>query len=262
MESVNLSLEELIFCFYSEGLFEQGLGLKQMYFPEMPDEQLEFAFQAACRSLLAKEMVEFREKTYKLKEGYKSYIHAMHNASYTAQAAKLDLETGTEEQLSFHFTEDGTFMHQLLHDGQVHQITKLLTKSETVIPIRKFFGFQELLPESSPALFVMENEDFEKLLTGVTENELLIHQVLQQVNADSEASAFIEDLKARNGMMDSLTKMEYDEQNNPVLMDVTFIIPGAQKNWMVTGSGKNEFTLQEVNVKSLLSVVLEKESAM
>lgn len=42
MNQFTISLEELIFCFYSEGFFEQGMSLKQAYFPEVEDEQLDF----------------------------------------------------------------------------------------------------------------------------------------------------------------------------------------------------------------------------
>ncbi|MEH7571836.1 hypothetical protein V7176_09495, partial [Cytobacillus firmus] len=58
MNTIQLSIEELIFSFYSEGLYEQGISLKETYFPALQDSELKLMLEFAARSLLAKDMAE------------------------------------------------------------------------------------------------------------------------------------------------------------------------------------------------------------
>lgn len=60
MDQLSLSIEELIFSFYSEGYFEQGMSLKEAYYPDVEDERLGFLFEIACRSLLIKVYLNFK----------------------------------------------------------------------------------------------------------------------------------------------------------------------------------------------------------
>lgn len=54
MDQLSLSIEELIFSFYSEGYFEQGMSLKEAYYPEVEDERLGFYLKLRAALCLQK----------------------------------------------------------------------------------------------------------------------------------------------------------------------------------------------------------------
>lgn len=98
---------------YSEGFFEQGMALKQAYFPEIEDEQLGALFEAACRSLLAKDAAEYRNHQYRLKDEYCPFIHVLNDADYTVKLSKFNGQ-GAEQNVSCHVSKFGTYSHELL----------------------------------------------------------------------------------------------------------------------------------------------------
>lgn len=60
MNNISLSIEELIYCFYSEGYFEHGNALKQVYFGELDDEKMDLLLQISTRSLLSKDLLVYK----------------------------------------------------------------------------------------------------------------------------------------------------------------------------------------------------------
>ncbi|UZJ78715.1 hypothetical protein [Fictibacillus sp. KU28468] len=88
MNRVSLSIDELIYGFYSEGLFEQAIGLRQTYFEELNDEQFELVLQTSCRSLLSKELLMYDEHNHRfqLTEEISSLIKSL---NYSPLSLKL-----------------------------------------------------------------------------------------------------------------------------------------------------------------------------
>ncbi len=252
---VKLSIEELMFCFYSEGLFEQGLGLKQNYFPEMTDEQQDFAFQVSCRSLLAKEMLEYSEHSYKLKKDYAPFIKALANSRYSLNASKFESDENLQRTHSFLVTEHDIYSYCTIHDEQVHQITKLNSVEQISEELSAFFGL-ESIPSACEELFVLENEDFEELLKGVSENSALLEGAMAKLDLENGlVNEFMKDLLSRRGMMDSIVQFQYDKSNQPNVSDLIFVIPGKLRHWFITGSVKNKFTLRAANKEVLQRIV-------
>jgi hypothetical protein len=243
MNEIKLSVEELIFCFYSEGLFEQGIELKMHYYPEMTDKELEFMFQMTCHSLLSKEMLELVNNVYRLKKEYSPFIQALNDSIFSMRASKFIAGKTSEKSISLHFTTDGLYFHEGIHEGKVHQITKYETKAAMVEILNHFFELKG--KTHSDPLFVMGHEDFEAILKAASENNVLdILGLLTKNDLRNELTEeFARDLIARNGLLDSVMKLKFDDRNAPELLDLAFIIPGAQTTWCVTGSITNSFTL-------------------
>jgi hypothetical protein len=260
MNKISLSIEELIFCFYSEGMFEQGLEMKKHFFPEMDDNQLEFMFQVTCRSLLAKDLVEFKNHVYKVKEEFIQYIQVLNNAEFTVRASRHMKLVENETSLSVHYTKDGYYLHQIIHDQQVHQINRIESSDEVIIELKRFFNLGQLSDESD-SLVVMPNEDFELLLKGANENEKLVWEILNKYNCKNELTTeFARDLVDCKGLLDSIMSLKYDEQNLPDLIDLIMVVPGANRTWFISGSIKNQFTIKIANNHTFQSLVTEQSS--
>ncbi|MBP3038698.1 hypothetical protein J9303_04160 [Bacillaceae bacterium Marseille-Q3522] len=254
MKTIHLSIEEVIFCFYSEGLFEQGQGLKQTYFPELTDEQLEFMLQISCRSLLAKDMVKYDQHVYKLKDEYKPYIQALNHADYSLKAAKFVPGEQQQKSIHFHFTDKEIFSHKLLHDEQIHQISRMNSKDEVIEMLREFFVLKVFKGENEP-LFVLDSEKFEALLQAANESPEMIGEIIPPLDRKNGlVDDFINDLIARRGMMDSITQFEFDTGNQPELTELVFIISGKNYIWWINGGIHNEFTLWIANNEMLKAV--------
>ncbi|WP_436374536.1 hypothetical protein [Cytobacillus sp. BC1816] len=256
MSTIQLSIEELIFAFYSEGLYEEGISMKETYFPSLQDSELKLLLEFAARSLLAKDMAVEINNQYRLKEDYKSYINILSNAEKTVKASRFDLKFEGEENISFHFGNGEVYLHKLLHDHQVHYITK--STPEDIIPsIKGFFNISKL-PLQDEVLFSLKNEEFEEFLGDMSESDSLSESTAQKwenrVNG-SFSFEFLEDISNRKGRMDSLLSLKYDSAKNPDLIDLIFIVPGKLDFWMITRDDNLDLNIQRADERSIRNLL-------
>ncbi|KAF1679016.1 hypothetical protein AAGG74_22255 [Bacillus mexicanus] len=245
MKQFTISIEELLFCFYSEGFFEQGMALKQAYFPEIEDEQLGTLFEAACRSLLAKDAAEFRNHQYRLKDEYCPFIHVLNDADYTVKLSKFN-EQAKEQNVSCHISKFGTYSHELLFDEQIHRITKLESNEGLLTKTNEFLHLVETENKGESLLSLTSNE-FEKLLEGASDSPSYLKEFLEKHDHQEDVTRFINDLALRKGKMDTLMRLVYDKDNSPEVADMAFVLPGSRHTWLVTGITQNEFSIVPAN---------------
>jgi hypothetical protein len=250
METIKLSIEELIFSFYSEGFFEQGMSIKEMYFPEMKDEELKILLEFASRSLLAKDLVTEVNNRYKVKEDYISFIKIMNHAERTVKASKFSTDLKNEETISVHMSGDEVYLHKLLYDNQIHQISKISSKEDTMELVKEFFSFKDLTIAHNEVLFSMKRTEFEELLETVSQG-LPSQSFMEGFTGNEIIKELINDLIYRKARMDSLLYMEYDEENTPDLLDVCFVIPGKAQSWLVTRNQTDEYNFEKCNENTL-----------
>ncbi|MFP7345242.1 hypothetical protein [Bacillus safensis] len=251
MDQLSLSIEELIFSFYSEGYFEQGMSLKEAYYPDVEDERLGFLFEIACRSLLAKGVLEFRNRQYRYKAEYRHFIQAMNDASYTVKASRfgdLDEEVST----SFHTTHAGVYAHHTLYDQQVHQIRKLSGDQQAEEQVTAFFNIQ--MNDHPEPVISLQAEEFEMLLEQASEAKNEWPSFLNQAENQELVKAFVSDVQTRKGKMDSLMKVVYDKNNTPDVESMIFVIPGENQSWLVSGIKENEFRIETAHQDGFRSI--------
>ncbi|WLR41451.1 hypothetical protein LC087_11135 [Bacillus carboniphilus] len=242
MDKIQVSIEELLFLFYSEGHFEQGIAIKDLYFPDIKDDQLVMMLECASRSLLAKEMVEEVKGQYKLKEKYKFSIQMLHDADRTIKASKFHSDLNGEESLSFHYKNQSIYLHNIKYNHQVHVIQE---EMDVFTTIQQFFGFKHL-KDDSEVICTLMNEEFDSLLKEVSEQSMPIDSIknrwLYKINDE-----IIEDLYKRKGKMDSVLDLSYDQNKKPELIDIQYIIPGKNRVWIVSRNQSLDLEFQEVN---------------
>ncbi|WP_282067691.1 hypothetical protein [Bacillus pumilus] len=251
MDQLSLSIEELIFSFYSEGYFEQGMSLKEAYYPDVEDERLGFLFEIACRSLLAKGVLEFRNRQYRYKGEYRHFIQAMNDASHTVKASRFG-DVDEEVSTSFHTTQTGVYAHHTLYDQQVHQIQKLKDDQQAEEQVTAFFNIQ--MSEHPAPVVTLQAEEFEKLLEQASEAKNEWPSFLHRAENEELVQAFVSDVKARKGKMDSLMKVVYDKNNTPDVESMLFVIPGEEQSWLVSGIKENEFRIETAHRDGLRSI--------
>ncbi|MGE6630530.1 hypothetical protein [Bacillus sp. NPDC077027] len=251
MNQLNLSIEELIFSLYSEGYFEQGMSLKEAYFPDLEDEKLGFLFEIACRSLLAKEVLEFRDRQYRYKPTFRHFIQAMNDAEYTVKASKFGSE-GEEEAVSFHVTRANVYCHEMLYDKQVHRIQKIQGINTIYNKVHAFLHMHVSTKRS--VILSLNADEFEALLEGASEKPEALHSFLEKHKDQEKVKQFARDLWKRKGKMDSLMKVIYDKENMPDVQGMVFIIPGKEHSWVVSGMNRNEFHIETAHADGLQSI--------
>ncbi|MFS0653905.1 hypothetical protein [Bacillus sp. 179-C3.3 HS] len=251
MNQLSLSIEELIFSFYSEGYFEQGMSLKEAYYPELEDERLGFLFEIACRSLLAKDVLEFRNRQYRYKADYRHFIQAMNDATYTIKASTFG-QTGEEVSTSFHKTQTGMYMHHTLYDQQVHQIQRLADDQQAEEQVTSFMNIQ--MSHDRVPVITLHAEEFEGLLEQASEGKDEKLPFLQKAENQDLVKAFVADVWERKGKMDSLMKVTYDKDNMPDVQSMMFVIPGKRHSWLVSGIKENEFHIETAHRDGLRSI--------
>ncbi|TXC82214.1 hypothetical protein FS935_21195 [Metabacillus litoralis] len=257
MNTIKLSIDELIFSFYSEGLFEQGIAIKETYFPELQDSELKLMLEFASRSLLAKDMIKEVQNQYKLKDEFTNFIHTLNYAERTVKASRHQADLNGEESISFHFKNGDVYLHKVLFDNQVHFISKL-TIEETFSVISSFYGIQ--ISENSGEYFRLRSEEFEELLGDVSQynslSESIAHKWINEKGFSNRSLDFLNDLSNRKGKMDSLLSLEYDSDNKPNLIDLSFIIPGKTECWLVIREQNLDLSIQVVNKLSINKLFL------
>ncbi|AKE22650.1 MULTISPECIES: hypothetical protein [Bacillus] len=241
MKQFTISIEELLFCFYSEGFFEQGMALKQAYFPEIEDEQLGALFEAACRSLLAKDAAEYRNHQYRLKDEYCPFIHVLNDADYTVKLSKFNGQ-GAEQNVSCHVSKFGTYSHELLFDEQVHRITKMESSEGLLAKTDEFLHIIDT-EDKRESIVTLTSNEFEKLLEGASDNPSYLKEFLEKHDHQEDVTRFTNDLALRKGKMDTLMRLAYGKDNTPEVADMAFVLPGAHHTWLVTGITQNEFSI-------------------
>ncbi|WP_338788164.1 hypothetical protein [Metabacillus sp. FJAT-53654] len=258
MNTIQLSIEELIFSFYSEGLFEQGMSIKEAYFPTLQESELKLMLEVASRSLLAKDMIKEVHNQYKLKDEFASYIHTLNYAESTLKASKHQSDLNGEESISFHYKNGEVYLHKILYDNQVHSISKL-PDEEIISVISSFFNFHTL-EKQSEVLFQLKSEEFEELLEDVSQShsisESLVQKWVSKKGQSNSILEFLNDISTRNGKMDSLLSLKYDSDNNPDLMDLYFIIPGKTECWLATRDNNLDLNIQRANETSIKNLLL------
>lgn len=245
MKQFTISIEELLFCFYSEGFFEQGMALKQAYFPEIEDEQLGALFEAACRSLLAKDAAEYRNHQYRLKDEYCPFIHVLNDADYTVKLSKFD-EQGKEQNISCHVSKFGTYSHELLFDEQVHRIKKMDSTNGLLSKTSEFLNIIDA-EDHKESLISLTSTEFELLLEGASDTPTHLKEFLDKHDHQEDVTRFVNDLALRKGKMDTLMRLVYDKDNSPEVADMAFVLPGSRHTWLVTGITQNEFSIVTAN---------------
>ncbi|MGX9290804.1 hypothetical protein ACSLGF_06180 [Bacillus sp. A015] len=251
MDQLSLSIEELIFSFYSEGYFEQGMSLKEAYYPDAEDERLGFLFEIACRSLLAKDVLEFRNRQYRYKAEYRHFIQAMNDASHTVKASRFG-ELDEEVSISFHTTQAGVYAHHTLYDQQVHQIHKLKDNQQAEEQVTAFLSIH--MSDHRIPVINLQAEEFEMLLEQASEAKDERFSFLNKAENQELVRAFVSDVQARKGKMDSLMKVAYDKNNTPDVESMLFVIPGEKHSWLVSGIKENEFRIETAHRDGLRSI--------
>ncbi|OLP66971.1 hypothetical protein BACPU_03300 [Bacillus pumilus] len=251
MDQLSLSIEELIFSFYSEGYFEQGMSLKEAYYPALEDERLGFLFEIACRSLLAKDVLEFRNKQYRYKADYRHFIQAMNDASHTIKASTFG-QADEEVSTSFHSTQGGVYAHQTLYDQQVHRIRRLEDEQQVDEQVTAFLNIQ-MSGEHTPVI-TLHADEFEIILEQASKAKDEQLPFLSKAVNQELMRAFVVDVWERKGKMDSLMKVSYDKDNMPDVQSMIFVIPGKRHSWLVSGIKENKFHIETAHRDGLRSI--------
>jgi hypothetical protein len=255
--TVTLSVEELIYCFYSEGLFEQGLGLKQVYFQDLSDEQMNLIFQAACRSLLSKDYLTYEQRRFTLKKEIARIISCLNGSSFTLKASKF-LDDGDQDTMSVHFSEEGTYEHSLRYEGQVH-VFRAISSEESYATIGSYLGVSTQEKDEGLVLPLNQSE-FESMLTLIDENSDRVADYVRTIGGDTEnIQAFASDMVKNKGLMDNILFLEYDKKREPVLLDIIFVVNGERDTWIITRPEEGRYEVRKCN-RASLAVLMEKTS--
>lgn len=251
MNTIKLSIEELIFSFYSEGLYEQGISLKEAFFADINDSELQMMLEISSRSLMAKDMIKEVNGHYKLKDEYSGYIQILSHAECTIQFSKFSSDLSKEEALSIHIHNGKVFAHEVLYDQQIHTITSLSDEEANSLITSRFS--QKTLPKDRKIITTLTNENFEQLLEEVSQTTTLssdhTEKWISQIKPDNTElfSDFINDLFSRNAKLDSILLLTYDNSNNPNVADLCFAIPGKEADWLISKNPENQFNLESAS---------------
>ncbi|UNL86419.1 hypothetical protein [Priestia koreensis] len=250
MNKIKLSLEELIFAFYSEGLFESGIQLKDSYFPDLDDQQLQLLLEIASRSLMAKDMIREVDSRYRLKKEEAEFIHVLNRAEFTVQFSCFSTDLTKEEALSIHFKNETAYVHKLHFDQQVHTIERLVGEEAQKLILNQLSS-KEIKSERT-IVAEMSTEEFENLLGEASETEhpsSFISRWASQITTESiqDISSFLMDVYSRSAKLNTILLMSYDQNNSPDTVDICFFIPGKQRDWLITRNKDNRFNLEHTS---------------
>lgn len=255
MEQISLSIEELIYSFYSEGFFEQGNALKQTYFGDLADDKMDLLLQASCRSLLAKKLLNYKNHKFTLTKELANVISSLNYSNQSVKASRHQREDG-EESVSFHFGENGIIQHSLLFDGQVHCFEKVYLE-EVSMNIGDFYRVAEDVAVSEHTIMLSQLE-LEEMLAFVSDNK----KQFENPKFEGSKSHFFEILKKTEGLLNTLLFFEFTEQKEPVVTDVVMFTNNSELNWQIEKEPEDEtFKIKESNV-SLINNLLKKNIKM
>ncbi|MGM0923960.1 MAG: hypothetical protein ACQEWW_22590 [Bacillota bacterium] len=258
MKTIKLSLEELIFSFYSEGLYEQGIQLKDTFFSELNDRELQMLLEIASRSLMAKDMIREINGHYKLKEEFSEYVQILSHADLSVQISNFSSDLTKEEALSIHIKDEKAFAHEVHFDQQVHTISRLSNEEAANLITGKLS--EKNIPQERTIVAEMSNDDFEKLLEEVSLTDQLsavINQWTSHLQTDDTVffGSFLVDLFSRKSKLNTMMLLSYDKDNNPDVTDLCFVVPGKQNDWVITRNQENRFNLERASKDFLESFI-------
>ncbi|MBM7618452.1 hypothetical protein JOC95_000294 [Bacillus tianshenii] len=250
MKTISLSIEELIYSFYSEGLFEQGNSLKQMYFDEITDEQMDLLLQISCRTLLAKDFLVYESHKFELVPKLKHVIDTL-NFSAKSLKASRHKDDGKEEAVSYHFTDKGFLQHSLLYDEQVHRF-EFVEKEEMLLGLQQFFHIQREGDFNSQSI---SSEELEGMLSYITENG----RQFDSLEVKAELDSLYRVLEKTNGKLNTLLLFEFDEMKEPTVKDIILLTNDVEGNLMLLQENAN-YRLVKGSLVQLEDFVMERES--
>ncbi|MBB3110993.1 hypothetical protein FHS18_003061 [Paenibacillus phyllosphaerae] len=246
---ITLSLEELIYAFYSEGLFEQGNALKATYFQELSDEQMDLLLQVTCRSLLAKDYLAYSNHKFMLKPEVAAMIGVLHHADHSLQASKFR-EGGGQETLSVHLAQSGTYAHFLRYEGQVHVVERL-EEGEAAERLGSFFDLPEL-PSAGESVTKLTQVQLETLLSLIDgQPEELAEYASNLPGAEKQKEKFLQALTASKGRMNTLIGFEFDANNEPIVAEMLMMLGDSSASWMVAKTDE-QFFVQTCSKEALV----------
>ncbi|MTH54528.1 hypothetical protein GKZ89_14075 [Bacillus mangrovi] len=256
MNTINLSVDELLFCLFSEGDFEQGQNFKNIYFPNLEDEDFDLMLKVTCRSLLAKDLLNYSGNKYTLKKEYSSYIRTVSHANYSIRASKV---TETEDLgISYNFGNESVHSHEMIYDQLVNKLTLFETEEEILTDMKHFMDIDSTV-ELDYSRILGNKDEFEKLLK-IASNET--EGKFELDHTDDLFNEFLQDLKIKKGKVDSLAFFEYSTGNIPNIFDLIFVLKGARRHWFIDGTIMNQFQLKSYNSDLLHSLVFRKNTTL
>lgn len=224
---MKLTVEELIFSFYHKNYVEEGQTFLEAYFENIDRGQLNAVLEAACRSLLSKDLLEEHGDTYRFKEELDEAIDTLHRSIATIKVSKFGDEG--EEFLSFHQTHAGFHSHSLLHDGQIYDLEKVSQKGMFSLMER----FLNIPVSGKDALELSTTyEMFEEIVSAAANGTPLPEGEQEKFGEVYEL------LKSTAGKMNSIILFGYDGQNNAVIQNVMFIINDEQTFYFAYRDGE------------------------
>ena len=232
MGTIALSIEELIYSFYSEGLFEQGNGLKQVYLEGVTEDQMDLLLRSSCRSMLAKDYLRFENHKFTLRPDVSEIIAALNHSERSVKASRHG--AGGEEALSFHLTEHGTFRHTLEYDGQVHVFEKV-EASEISRSIGSHFDIPEERTET-PRTIRMPQAEFEQMLDAIEGGEETWGGYVDA--GPAERMPFLHTMRQANGLLNTLAVMSFNDRGEPEVVDVLLFPHDVQDAYLIAKTGE------------------------
>jgi hypothetical protein len=244
MEQISLSIEELIYCFYSEGYFEQGSALKQVYFGELDDEKMDLLLQISCRSLLAKKLVNYENHKFTLSDELASVISTLNYSEQTIKASRHADGGKGEEQISFHIGEKGIIQHVLLFDEMVHVFT-FVTLEDVSEAISKYYQIGRS-PENNHDTLQLTQMEFEQLLLTLDDN----NSKFERPVLNGEKQHFNDILEETHGLLNTLLFLKFNENKEPIATNIIMFTNSKNDNWMIEKKD-DLFEVQHCNAKSI-----------
>jgi hypothetical protein len=231
MNTKSLSIEELIYSFYSEGFFEQGNALKEHYFGDLSEEKMDLLLQITCRSLLAKNYLTYHQHKFELKEDLKQLIASLNYSDKSVKASKHN-KNGKEDSISFNFTQKGIIKHSLIFDEQVHQFHSV-EYSEVVKELTGFFGGNDesRVVESNN---VVPAAILEEMMDSITENK----NRFDLIEISAELKPLYNCLVETDALLNTLIIFEFNEKKEPTLTDISLLTNDTSENFMMVQNGE------------------------
>lgn len=256
MNHFSLSIEELIYCFYSEGFFEQGNALKQVYFGDLDDEKMELVLQVSTRSLLAKNLLHYKKHKFALMDELAAVISALNHSEQSIKLSRHG-EDGSEETVSYHVSEGQLYEHTLKFDEQVH-VFKMVTLEHVASSISEFYNVVEETA-AEETVFSISQEEFETMLDALSDNQKLF----ELPNLQGGKQGFYQTLKETSGKLNTMLFLEYSRNNQPEAKNMILFTNASQENWVME-KVNDDFTVtrgyQELIKKLVQENLQEKET--
>lgn len=230
MEKFSLSVEEVIFCFYSEGYFEQGNAIRQVYFGDLSDEKLELMLETANRSLLSKDLLIYKNRKFTLVEDLKEIIIFINSAEQTVRASKHG-DQNEEEAISYHIGESLVIKQFTKYDDQVHVFEKIIDH-DVIDNLVDFFHVSKEDSLSSSVL-TLTQEEFESLLEIFDSNE----KQFDLPHFEGEMHQFFNVLWESKGKLNTLMFIEFGKKNEPIVDTVILFTDNKENNYEIEKIG-------------------------